>query len=103
MKKVRIAHPMKLVRSLVLVFLMLYMTTLMFTGSLLSVGDAVATYVHYTVVEGDTLWTIAKDYTGPEGDVRETLYTIKSQNNHIDDHIQPGDTILVPQEIEGSL
>jgi len=103
MKKVRIAHPMKLVRSLVLVFLTVYLTTLMFTGSLLSVGDTVTETIHYTVVEGDTLWTISKAYTPEKGDVRETLYTIKSQNQQLGDLIKPGDIILVPYDQGGNL
>lgn len=103
MRKLRIAHPMKLIRSLVLVFLTVYLTTLMFTGSLLSVGDTVSETIDYTVVEGDTLWTISKTYTAEKGDVRETLYAIKSINSDIDDLIKPGDIILVPTSHGGSL
>ncbi|HHZ01852.1 MAG TPA: LysM peptidoglycan-binding domain-containing protein [Tissierellia bacterium] len=50
---------------------------------------------YITVNKGDTLWTIAKNYTGSK-DIRETIYIISKLNNIHNATIQPGDIIKIP-------
>lgn len=50
-------------------------------------------FIKYTVKEGDTLWSIAREYT--EGDPRKLIYEIRESNN-ITPIIYPGQEILVP-------
>ena len=53
-------------------------------------------YEIISVKDGDTLWTIAADYSQPGADLRKTVYQI-SQLNEISDHvIYPGDELLIP-------
>lgn len=96
MKRVRIAKPAKFIKSLVFIFLMLYLTTLALSGSLISVGANAESYIQYTVVEGDTLWTIAQVYTPQRGDVRETLHVIQKHNDKFNANIMPGEILYVP-------
>jgi LysM repeat protein len=47
------------------------------------------------VSEGDTLWSIASDYTDNK-EIREVIYEISKTNNIQDASIHPGDIIKIP-------
>ncbi len=47
------------------------------------------------VQQGDTLWSIAKDYAGNK-DIREVVYEISKLNNIHNAPIHPGDIIKIP-------
>jgi len=56
--------------------------------------------VHYTVVQGDTLWDIATAYAG-DRDVREVVYLIRRLNGLPSAEIHPGQVLFVPTEPAG--
>lgn len=96
MKKVRIANSFKFTRGMVLLFLTLYVSTIVLTGGILSAGDVKENYIQYTVVSGDTLWSIAKAYTPTHEDVRSTIHLIQLHNTNADDSLIPGEILFVP-------
>lgn len=53
-------------------------------------------YIDIYVTEGDTLWTIAKDYLPEKTDIRKMIFDIKQFNNMETSYIYPGDTIKIP-------
>lgn len=48
------------------------------------------TVTYYTVKEGDTLWSIAEQYTSDEEDIRKAIAKIIEDNQLGQDSIQPG-------------
>ena len=55
-------------------------------------------YVSVNITEGDTLWTIAKEYGSDHKDIRRVIYDICKANDITADSLRPGQTILVPEE-----
>ena len=53
-------------------------------------------YTEITVVEGDTLWALAKEYGCGEKDIREVIYDICSVNKIKASDLRPGQTLLIP-------
>lgn len=51
--------------------------------------------IDYTIAPGQTLWSIAREYTPNSKDIRETIYEIKQLNNMTDSTIYPGQTIQI--------
>ncbi len=49
-----------------------------------------------SIHEGDTLWSIADEYTGDNKDVRETVHIIKEINGMDNVIVYPGEVIYVP-------
>lgn len=49
-----------------------------------------------TVLSGDTLWSIAKNYSTSNGDIREFIYSIQKLNQLTSARIYPGQVILIP-------
>jgi hypothetical protein len=58
-------------------------------------GELRSTTVH-VVQPGETLWEIAGELTGPEGDVRRIIYDIKRMNGLETSGIGAGDRLVVP-------
>lgn len=54
------------------------------------------TYSRVTVASGDTLWSIASQYTNKGEDIREFIYNIKKLNNLDSAMITPGEELLIP-------
>lgn len=50
---------------------------------------------YVSVQQGDSLWSIAKDYSGNK-DIREIIFKISELNNIHNTTIQPGDIIKIP-------
>lgn len=57
---------------------------------------AIYTGQHYTVQQGDDLWTIAADKYGARVDLRQAVYVIKTANDMDGSSLQPGQSLTLP-------
>lgn len=51
--------------------------------------------IDYTIAPGQTLWSIAREYTPNSKDIRDTIHEIKDLNNMQDSNIYAGQTIKI--------
>jgi len=59
-------------------------------------GDSNIEYEYVTVEYGDTLWSIAKNYTPQDKNLQDMIYSIKRHNDNIST-LHVGDVIKVPK------
>lgn len=89
------------VRFTAFVLIMLFAVTGIF-NTMLGLNDALgltkSEYIEVSVDSGDTLWTIAEQYMPSDMDIRKAVYIIKDIND-IDNQLQPGQTVLIPEYI----
>lgn len=89
------------IRFTAFVLIMLFTVTGLF-NTMLGLNNALGMtkqeYIEVNVALGDTLWTIAEEYMPNDMDIRKSIHILKSINN-IDNQIQPGQVILVPEYI----
>lgn len=80
-----------------LVLLSIIFSTLIGLSSFVygAVADEEQTYVTYKVQQGDTLWSIAKQYLEPNENIRSLVYDIKKAND-IGAFLQPGQALQIP-------
>jgi Tfp pilus assembly protein FimV len=57
---------------------------------------AIYTGQHYTVQQGDDLWTIAATTYGPQIDVRKAVYAIKQASGLGESALHPGQGLTLP-------
>lgn len=87
----RITNKFKFIRSVtILIFLLIALFNISVAKS-----DEEAEIIDYTITPGETLWSIAGEYTPNSKDVRETIYEIKKLNNMTDSNIYAGQTIKI--------
>ncbi|NLJ84016.1 MAG: LysM peptidoglycan-binding domain-containing protein [Halanaerobiaceae bacterium] len=60
-------------------------------------GSKPIVYKNITIKEGDTLWSIVREYNDKEMDPRKMISEIKKINNLKDVVLRPGQTIKVPE------
>lgn len=60
-------------------------------------GDGETEFTYVTVVSGDSIWTIAQDYTPSNRDLRETVSLIRRYNDVKGDMLYIGDELRVPK------
>ena len=53
-------------------------------------------YITVIVQEGDSLWTIAKQFNNNKLDIRKYIYLIQQQNGMKNSMLQPGQLIRIP-------
>lgn len=88
----RIVNRKKFIRSMaILIFLLIGL----FNISIANTDKKEAEIIDYTITPGETLWSIAGEYTPNSKDVRETIYEIKKLNNMTDSNIYAGQTIKI--------
>lgn len=88
----KIANRKKFIRSMaILIFLLIGL----FNISIANTDKKEAEIIDYTITPGETLWSIAGEYTPNSKDVRETIYEIKKLNNMTDSNIYAGQTIKI--------
>ena len=69
----------------------------------ISISQNKKEYIDYTVGRGESLWSIAADYT--DGDIRDYIYEIKNINNMTtsnlqEGNLQEGQTIKILKEVK---
>ena len=89
--KLRIVNHKKFIRSLVIV---VFLLIALFNVSIAKSSNE-AEIIDYTIAPGQTLWSIAREYTPNSKDIRETIYEIKQLNNMTDSSIYPRQTIQI--------
>lgn len=88
----RIVNRKKFIRSMAIsIFLLIGL----FNISIANTDKKEAEIIDYTITPGETLWSIAGEYTPNSKDVRETIYEIKKLNNMTDSNIYAGQTIKI--------
>lgn len=87
----RIVNRKKFIRSIaILIFLLVGLFNISVAKS-----NKEAEIIDYTIAPGQTLWSIAKEYTPNTKDIRETIHEIKDLNNMQDSNIYAGQTIKI--------
>lgn len=87
----RIVNRKKFIRSIaILIFLLVGLFNISVAKS-----NKEAEIIDYTIAPGQTLWSIAKEYTPNTKDIRETIHEIKDLNNMQDSSIYAGQTIKI--------
>ena len=83
--------------SILLISMVLF--TLLFTIKVYS--KDIPQYNYITIEEGDTLWSIASNYTDNSNmEIRELIYLISNENSIYNASIYPGDVIKVPLGVD---
>lgn len=77
--------------SMFLAFLLVFITYIIVTD------ENIQIYEQVEIEHGDTLWSLAKDYSG-KMTMRDWIYVVKEENHLRDEHIVAGQTIIVPVE-----
>ena len=90
----KITNKKRFIRSLiVLIFLVL---SLLHT----STAKTESQVINYQIRKGQTLWSIAREYTPSNKDIRQTIYEIEQINDQDLSVIYPGQTIKIKVESE---
>jgi len=93
-KKIYLKSPVKLIRSILILLGVVVVT--MFVAMSPSYSKITPQYELITVAQGDTLWSIAREYK-PEGtDLRTFVYELADNNGLSDCSIVCGQSIFVP-------
>lgn len=71
------------------------MTVFTFAATFNAYSKDIPQFELVTVKNGDTLWSIASDYSG-DTEIRELIYSISVENNIEEASIYPGDVIKIP-------
>lgn len=88
----RIKNKFKFIRSMfILVLLVLAISHI----SIAKTNTTEAETITYTITKSDTLWTIAKQYTPNNKDIRQTIFDIEKLNNLKNATIYPGQEIQI--------
>lgn len=96
MKRYKIANRF---RFIVFVTVMMLAVSFTFAGitELFEVHSAEEPkYIEVSVVEGDTLWDLAKTYGSSAKDIRDIIYTICQINDIKASDLRAGQTIMIP-------
>ena len=83
------------IRSIILLLLIVFIVTTFINNFTTDKESYTSEYV-YTVVPGDTLWDIAKEYNYNNEDVREIVYNIQKHNNISNSQIYSGQVLKIP-------
>lgn len=88
----RIRNKAKFIRSMAIV---IFLLVALFNISVAKSNTPEAEYIDYTITKGETLWSIAKEYTPDNKDIRQTIYEIKQINNMQTSNVYENQTIKI--------
>lgn len=86
----------RFITASVLTLILLSMFFSFLTGSEISSAESLTRYKTVKVIQGDTLWEIAKENKAPEQDIREFIFEIKTENGLKSAEIYPGQNLVIP-------
>lgn len=92
----RIRNKAKFIRSMAIV---IFLLVALFNISVAKSNTPEAEYIDYTITKGETLWSIAKEYTPNGKDIRQTIYEIEKLNNMSNASIYEGQQIQIKIEL----
>jgi hypothetical protein len=81
-------------------FVLMLMTTILYTGYNFLQNDTVYHYEQITVHTGDTMWAIADRWADQGEDVREVIYRICETNSLANTNLKPGQKLLIPVKMQ---
>lgn len=76
---------------------MLLALSILFMTVILLTDEKIETYEQIEVIYGDTLWSLAENYSGKMG-IQEWISAVKKVNHLPNEHILSGQMLLVPIE-----
>ena len=88
----KIVNRKKFIRSMAIV---IFLLVALFNISVAKSNKEEAEIIDYTITKGETLWSIAKEYTPNSKDIRQTIYEIKQLNNMSDSTVYENQTIKI--------
>lgn len=98
-KRYRIKSKSRFIISIVIILI----TGIFIVGSALGLNKVSGlTTVNYKTVEinpGDTIWNLAKAHGPKNADIRQMVKVICKHNDTTPNMLQPGQTILIPEDI----
>ena len=89
--KLRIVNRKRFIRSMAIV---IFLLVALFNISVAKSNEE-AEIISYTITPGETLWSIAKEYTPANKDITQTIYEIEKLNNLDNATIYAGQTIQI--------
>ncbi len=93
MRKFKIINKLRFFTAIAVFLLLLALTTrLLFQ---IAGAEDEVTYKVITVIDGDSLWSMAKDQE-PKGDIRKYIYQIRKINGLDQANIKVGDRLKLP-------
>lgn len=97
-KKYFIRSKKRFTSALIFTMMMFFLILTYFTGigSVISNANVTEEYVTFVVVEGDTLWSIAKEFNFYQEDLRAVVRKIERHNQLTSHMIYPNQIIEIP-------
>ncbi|MGX8794694.1 LysM peptidoglycan-binding domain-containing protein [Fusibacter sp. JL298sf-3] len=95
-KKLVIVSQTRFIIASVLTLIVLSLIFSYITGNILTSASSFEAYKTITVMEGDTLWSIAKTHLEGDRDIRAYIYDIKTYNALSSADIYSGQQLQIP-------
>jgi hypothetical protein len=95
LNKYKVTDIKKFKRFMFLTILLISMIAFTSILTLNAYSKDIPQFDYIRVQQGDSLWSIAKNYAGSK-DIREIIYKISEINNIHNNSIHPGDIIKIP-------
>lgn len=96
-RKKRISNVNYVTILLTVVLIITFMYMLSTFGNLNVYGDGETEFIYVTIEAGDTVWSLAKENTPSNRDLRETISLINKYNDINESLLFVGDVIKIPK------
>ncbi|SFL12180.1 LysM peptidoglycan-binding domain-containing protein [Halanaerobium salsuginis] len=84
----------KLIKMILSILSLALIITILF--SFIGAGENTNSFISYEVQKGESIWSIAAQYYGPQVDLRKAVYRIKQFNKISSAVIVPGQILTIP-------